>query len=49
MLETTQKSHLSTQASNALLDNQRLIQRISQLEMEREILKKALSIVSQQT
>jgi len=44
-----EKYHLSGQASDPLLENQRLLQRISQLETEREILKKALAIISRQT
>lgn len=44
-----EKHHFSSQTSDVLIENQRLLQRVSQLEMEREILKKALSIVSQQT
>ena len=44
-----EKHHLLGRQPDAVLDNQRLLQRISQLEVEREILKKALSIVSQQT
>lgn len=41
-----EKHHFSSQASDALIENQLLLQRIRQLETEREILKKALSIVS---
>ena len=44
-----EKHHFPSQTSDVLIENQRLLQRVSQLEMEREILKKALSIVSQQT
>ncbi|GAB2579559.1 hypothetical protein GCM10027190_31560 [Spirosoma areae] len=44
-----EKHLLSSQASNVAHENHRLLQRISQLEVERAILKKALSIVSQQT
>lgn len=44
-----EKYQFSSQTSDVLIENQRLLQRVSQLEMEREILKKALSIVSQQT
>lgn len=44
-----EKQRLSGPASDTLLENQRLQQRISQLETERDILKKALSIISQQT
>ncbi|WP_460966063.1 transposase, partial [Spirosoma litoris] len=43
------KNHISSQASDVMLENKRLLQRISQLETEREILKKALSIISRQT
>ncbi|UHG94984.1 transposase [Spirosoma oryzicola] len=32
-----EKHHFSSQASDALIENQRLLQRISQLEIEREI------------
>jgi transposase len=35
-----EKHRFSNQASDSLLENQRLLQRISQLETEREILKK---------
>ena len=41
-----EKHHLLSRQPDSVLDNQRLLQRISQLEVEREILKKALSIVS---
>lgn len=45
-----EEKHLhSNQASEVAVENQRLLLRISQLETEREILKKALSIVSRQT
>lgn len=44
-----EKHRLSSQASDVSVENQRLLQRIGQLETEREILKKALSIVSRQT
>lgn len=44
-----EKHFLSSQASDVVFENQRLLQRISQLEVEREILKKALSIISRQT
>ncbi|WP_420150918.1 transposase [Spirosoma sp.] len=44
-----EKNYPSSQASDALVENQRLLQRISQLETEREILKKALAIISRQT
>jgi len=44
-----EKHHSSGQASEVLIENQRLLQRISQLEVEREILKKALGIISRQT
>jgi len=44
-----EKQHLSGPVSDTLLENQRLLQRVSQLEVEREILKKALSIISRQT
>jgi transposase len=44
-----EKQRLSRPVSDTLLENQRLQQRISQLETERDILKKALSIISQQT
>ncbi len=42
-----EKHPLLSRQLDSGLDNQRLLQRISQLEVEREILKKALSIVSQ--
>lgn len=35
--------------SDIMIENQRLQQRINQLETEREILKKALAIISRQT
>ena len=44
-----EKHHLLSRQPDSVLDKQRLLQRISQLEVEREILKKALSIISQQT
>ncbi|MGA0558322.1 transposase [Larkinella sp. VNQ87] len=44
-----EKNHVSSQTSDVLFENKRLLQRISQLETEREILKKALSIISRQT
>lgn len=44
-----EKHLLSNQASDVVFENQRLLQRVQQLEVEREILKKALSIVSRQT
>ncbi|QJW90834.1 transposase [Spirosoma taeanense] len=44
-----EKHHSSGQASEMLIENQRLLQRINQLETEREILKKALAIISRQT
>ena len=44
-----EKYHPSTLASDALVENQRLLQRVSQLETEREIFKKALSIITRQT
>lgn len=44
-----EKYYPSSQVSDVVLENQRLLQRISQLETEREILKKALSIISRQT
>lgn len=49
-----EKQRLPGPVSHTLLENQRLQQRVSQLETERDILKKArraapLSIISQQT
>ena len=44
-----EKYHPSSQASDMMIENQRLLQRINQLETEREILKKALSIFSRAT
>ena len=44
-----EKYHPSSQASDMMIENQRLLQRINQLETEREILKKALAIISRQT
>lgn len=44
-----EKQLLPGHISEVLIDNQRLQQRVRQLEIERDILKKALSIVSQQT
>jgi transposase len=44
-----EKQRLSEPVSDTLLENQRLQQRVSQLETEREILKKALAIFSRQT
>ena len=44
-----EKQFLIGHSTDVLLENQRLQQRVQQLEVEREILKKALSIVSQQT
>ncbi|WP_028523151.1 transposase [Runella limosa] len=44
-----EKQLLLGQISDTLLENQRLQQRVRQLEVERDILKKALSIFSQQT
>lgn len=44
-----EKQLLPGQISDTLLENQRLQQRVRQLEVERDILKKALSIFSQQT
>lgn len=44
-----EKDHFSNQNSDVVIENQRLLQRISQLEVEREILKKALSTISRQT
>lgn len=44
-----EKQLLPGQTSDTLLENQRLQQRVRQLEVERDILKKALSIFSQQT
>lgn len=43
------KHNSSGQASDMLIENQKLQQRINQLETEREILKKALAIFSRQT
>ncbi len=44
-----EKQRLINHDSDVLFENQRLHQRVQQLEVERNILKKALSIVSQQT
>ncbi|MFD2935443.1 transposase [Spirosoma flavum] len=44
-----EKHYSSSQTSEVFIENQRMLQRISQLEVEREILKKALSIISRQT
>ncbi|MFC5413195.1 transposase [Larkinella bovis] len=44
-----EKHHFSSQTSDILIENQRLLQRVNQLETEREILKKALAIISRQT
>jgi transposase len=43
------KELASSQEENLLLENQRLQQRVQQLEVEREILKKALAIFSRVT
>jgi len=48
-MKREEKHHLSSPASDALLENQVLLQRISQVETESEILKKALAIISRQT
>ena len=44
-----EKQILPGEISETLLENQCLQQRVRQLEVERDILKKALSIFSQQT
>ncbi|GAB3562782.1 hypothetical protein GCM10027578_05520 [Spirosoma luteolum] len=40
-----EKHQFSGHTSDVLIENQQLLQRVNQLEMEREILMKALSIV----